>query len=133
MSPRAWDMVAHHGVLFLMGTGLATAMSAQIPGAAQDTRVVVRVENPIALERHDETIALSWASLRQRLPSLAPGRIRVREIASDGELVTQLLDADNNGTPDSLLFQASFFPSETKSFAIDAVAPTITPKPRVHV
>jgi pectinesterase len=133
MSMRGWDMVAHHGVGFLLSTGLATAMSIQIPVAAQDARIVVRVENPIALERHDETIALSWALLRQRLPSLAPGRIRVRELESDGELVTQLLDADKNGTPDSLLFQASLFPSETKSFAIEPVASAITPKARVHV
>lgn len=135
MSIRAGGMVARHALALalVLSAGLAMAVSAQTRGAAQDARIVVRVENPIALERHDETIALSWASLRQRLPSLAPGRIRVRELASDGELVTQLLDADKDGAPDSLLFQASFFPSETKSFAIEPVASAIAPKARVHV
>jgi pectinesterase len=117
----------------MVGAGLSTAVSFQTPGAPQDARVVVRVENPIALERHDETIVLPWASLRQRLPSLVPGRVRVRELANDSELVTQLLDADKDGSPDSLLFQASFFPSETKSFAIEPVASAIAPKPRAHV
>lgn len=133
MSARAWDILGHHALPAIVGVVLSTAVGFQLPQATQDARIVVRVENPIALERHDETIALSWASLRQRLPSLAPGRIRVRDLGGGGELVTQLLDADNNGTPDSLLFQSSFFPGEAKVFAIEPVASAITPKPRVHV
>jgi pectinesterase len=135
MSARGTDMVARHAiaVALALSAGLATAVSGQRAGSSRDARVVVRVENPIALERYDETIVLSWASLRQRLPSLAPGRVRVREIAGNGELVTQALDANSDGAPDSLLFQASFFPGETKSFTIDAAAPSIAAKPRVHV
>lgn len=110
------------------------------PAGAQDagrgTQVTVRVENPVALERRDETIALPWASLAARLPTLAPGRVRVRDVAGGAELVTQALDADADGRPDSLLFQASFFPREAKAFGVEAAAPAApaaAPASRAHV
>lgn len=101
--------------------------------AARAAQIVVRAENPIPLERRDETIALPWATLRDRLATVAPDRVRVRDLAGGAELMTQVLDADVDGRPDSLLFQASFFGNETKTFAVEAVAPASAAKPRVHV
>lgn len=114
---------------------VATAVPAQ-SSAARAAQVTVRVENPVALERRDETIALAWAPLAQQLAGLAAGRVRVRDAASGTELVTQAFDADANGAPDSLLFQASFFPNEAKVFVVDAAAPaaaTTAAKSRAHV
>jgi len=59
--------------------------------------------------------------------------VRVRDVASRGELVTQALDADADGRPDSLLFQASFFPNEAKVFVVEAAAPQVAAKSRAHV
>lgn len=103
--------------------GTATARAAQ---------AVVRVENPIQLERRDETIAVAWSALRDQVAGIAPDRVRVRDQASGAELVTQALDADMDGRPDSLLFQVSLFPGETKTFAVDAT-PSHAAKSRVHV
>jgi pectinesterase len=113
------------------GASVATASRAGAQPRA--SRVEVRVENPIALERRDETIALSWTALRTRLPALAPGRARVLHAASGTEIAAQLLDADGAGGPDSLLFQASFWPSESKRFLIEAAPSALAHAPRVHV
>jgi pectinesterase len=112
----------------------ATGAGAQAgPAPAAGAQVTVRVENPLALERRDETIALAWDALRRQLPALAAGRVRVREQLGGTELVTQLLDADVDGTPDSLLFQASFLGREAKAFVVDAAAPAAKATSRAHV
>ena len=116
-------------IVALTALGGANA-TAQSPGGVS---LPVRVENPIAVERRDETIALPWATLAAQLPALAPGRVRVRDAAGGAELVTQALDSDADGRPDSLLFQASFFPRESKSFLVDATAPTAAAASRAHV
>jgi pectinesterase len=113
----------------------APVASAPAQQASAGRVVTVRAENPAAIERRDETISVPWAALRQQLPALAAGRVRVREGAggSGPELVTQLYDADADGQPDSLLFQASFWPGEAKSFVVDAAAAGVKAEPRVHV
>ncbi len=114
---------------------LAPETRAQTPAGApaRVSRLLVRVENPIAIERRDETIAIAWGAVREHMPAVAPARVRVRELASGAELVTQALDSDANGSVDSLLFQASFFPNEAKTFAVEAEAPAAAAKARVHV
>ena len=94
--------------------------------------VTVRAENPMQSARADETIAIAWLTLRQRLPALAPGRARVRDAVSGTEVASQLLDANADGMPDSLLFQATFAPGETRAFLVEAAA-AAPGKPRVHV
>ncbi len=95
--------------------------------------VVIRVENPSQLERRDETVAVAWAELRRLLPSVNPGRIRVLDATSRREVVTQVYDHDADGQPDSLLFQVSLLPGESAVYEADAVASSLTIKPRVHV
>jgi pectinesterase len=95
--------------------------------------LAVRAENPLPIERRDETIALSWVTLRQQLPSLAANQLRVREAATGREIVTQVVDNDGDGQPDELLFQADFSPQETKAFVVEPTASGLTPKPRAHV
>ncbi len=128
---------ARTGASRALALGLSVALSApagaQATGSRPAARVVVTADNQIALERRDETIAVSWRSLRERLPSIVPGRVRVSEIASGREVMTQVLDSDRDATPDSLLFQASFFPNERKSFAVEATAPSVAVKSRAHV
>src|SRR5204863_291800 len=40
---------------------------------------------------------------------------------------------DGDGAPDDLVFQTSYWPSESKTFVVVAEAPTLTPAPRVYV
>ena len=93
---------------------------------------VVRAENTLALTRADETIGLAWADVRAKLSAASPTQIRVRDLASGREIVSQVVDNDGNGTMDELIFQSTFAPSEVKRFAIEAAAPAKPDKVRVY-
>lgn len=111
------------------------AAAAPIPAVAQtaaSTRLAVRAENPMAVARPDETIALAWAEVRRRLAGVRADRVRVVD-AAGREVVAQVVDNDGDGTPDELLFQADFWPKELKTFAVEAAAPTQRPVARVDV
>lgn len=43
---------------------------------------MIRAENPLAVERRDEVIAVSWAELRAAMPSIAPG-----VLGADGKII----------------------------------------------
>jgi pectinesterase len=109
---------------------LVGALLAAAPLAAQPTapRLTVRVENPLALERRDETIGLAWATVRQRLAAATPERVRVLD--GSRELTSQVVDNDGDGQPDELLFQGTFWPKEARDFTIEATAPTAKPVSR---
>lgn len=121
---------------FALAPASAQTRQAGAPAAsatkAPQTGATVRVENPIPLERRDETIALAWSTVQQQVPGVVPNRVRVRDAASGAEVMTQVLDANMDGRPDSLLFQTSFFPSEAKTFVVEAAAAAAA-RPRVHV
>lgn len=103
--------------------------SSRGPASAQAT---VRVENPIAMDRPDETVGLPWSRVREALPAAGPARIRVVDATSGEELLSQALDADGDGAVDSLLFVASFRPREARRVTL--LAEPATPGPaRVSV
>ncbi len=113
---------------------LAAALPAR-PAAAQGAaagRLPVRAENPAAVARPDETIALAWAAVARALPAAAPARVRVVDAGTGRELASQALDADADGAPDSLLFQADFRPREARAFAVEAAAPAAPYPARTH-
>jgi len=106
----------------------AAPLAAQQAGA----RLSVRAENPLAVERQDETIALPWAAVQRQLPAARAGMVRV--LGADGQEVTsQVLDNEGDGKPDSLLFQASFWPRESKLFTVEAAAPAAKAPSRVFI
>ena len=111
----------------------ALAMSAVWPRSVVSQAVEVRVENPLELERRDETIAIPWTAVRQALPAATATRVRIVDPVTSREITTQVVDANGDGQPDELLFQTSLWPLEAKRFAIEARAPTVSPVPRVHV
>ena len=114
--------------------GLAGALfPLSSPAQAPARPVMVRVENPMQLERRDETVAVGWAELQKALPSLAAGRVRVVEAGSRNELLAQAYDADADGRPDSLLFQVTLLPGQSAAYEVQAAAPTAKLAPRVHV
>lgn len=117
--------------------GLAVLGSFLSPhaGAAQPSAraLLVQVENPTNADRRDETVGLGWADLRRQLPSIAPARVRVTDANSRREITVQAYDADADGQTDSLLFQVSLLPGETRSYRVEAIAPSVQAKPRAHV
>ena len=100
------------------------------PLAAQ--RLGVTAENPLAVERRDEVIAVPWSDVTRALKSASPAHVRAAE-AGGSELASQVIDADGDGKPDELLFLANFWPKEKKTFAITADAPSQTVQPRVFI
>jgi pectinesterase len=92
--------------------------------------VFVRVENPLAIARPDEVVALSWTALVQRLPALAPSAVRAVDTASGAELAVQVLRGDGDARSDSLLVQLDLRAGESRVFRVEAQAPTAAAKAR---
>ena len=90
------------------------------PAGAQ---IIVLAENPIGLERPDETLALGWPTVRRLLPAAGPDRVRVLDATTGAELLSQALDGDGDGAVDSLLFVAAFRPHEVRRFVLESRAP----------
>lgn len=105
-------------------TALASAAGAQ--------SYTIRAENTLAITRTDETIGLPWSDVRARIANAAPGQVRVRDLASGQEVVSQAVDDDGNGSIDELIFQSTFAPSEVKRFAIETGAPVKPARARVY-
>ncbi|MEP6731126.1 MAG: DUF4861 domain-containing protein [bacterium] len=115
-------------VLALVALICATTAGAQ--GAAQ--RATIRVDNPLTLTRHDETIAVPWSDLQRRLTGVAADRVRVLD--NEGrEIASQVVDDDGDGTQDVLIFQSDLGDKETRHFTVEASAPTVKYEPKVAV
>ena len=117
------SVAAFAAVLTLAPSSFAQSTSAGL---------VVRAQNPLAIQRSDETVSLPWATLRRHLSAVAPNRVRVVDAATGGEVVSQVLDSNADQQPDSLLFQANFWPGETREFRIESVAPSTKPAARAY-
>jgi pectinesterase len=111
---------------------LAMAAALAPAAIAAQAGVAVRAENPLAVPRADEVLALPWAQLRAALPALAPDRVRVVDAATGAEQIAQAIDNDGDGATDELLVLASFWPGEAKQFLVQAEAPATAPAARVH-
>jgi pectinesterase len=105
-------------------------VSAQRTASAR--RVAVTIENGLASAREDETIELPWRVVLEHLPTASAPGLRVVDDAGR-EVTSQIIDADANGIPELLIFQASFWPNERKQFFLEDVAPAAKPVSRVHV
>ena len=113
-------------VLSCVGASVASAQTASAPRAA------IRVDNPLAIVRHEETVSVSWPDLQRRLTNVSPDRVRVLD-AEGREIPSQVVDDDGNGTMDALIFQGSFGEKETRHFTVEASAPTRKYEPKVAV
>jgi pectinesterase len=97
---------------------------------ARAARLAVHVENPLPIDRRDETIGLAWGTVRQQLAGVAADRVRVLD-GEGREIASQVVDDDGDGQPDELIFQATFRPKEALDFAVEPTAPTAKYAPRV--
>jgi pectinesterase len=81
--------------------------------------LVVTTLNPLAVPRGAETVTLALAELVQFVPSLDPKKLEVVD-AQGRSVLSQLVDADGDDTPDELVFQSDFGPNESKAFKLKA-------------
>jgi pectinesterase len=112
-------------VLMLSLCTLAASASAQ-------ERLMVRVQNPIAVTREDETVALSWAVVARELPGVSATRVRVIDGNTNREVTAQGLDGNGDGQLDSLLFQVRLWPNDVRTYFVEAATPVDSIKSRVH-
>lgn len=101
----------------------AIAVVLALPPAAVQAQLTVRAENTLDIARPSETIELAWPSVTSQLAGARAGNVRVLDAATRTEIPSQVVDDDGDGTPDSLIFQGSFFPHETKAFVVEAAPP----------
>ena len=96
----------------------STSLSSLILPVPLFCQVTVSIHNPINLDRPDETISLKAAELKASLAVDDLRRVHVRDPRSGKDLLTQAVDDDGDGKYDELLFQAEFFPDETRKFEL---------------
>lgn len=98
---------------------VAISLFSACPSAfAQSSNVIVTVHNPIALARSNETIAVDASKLRSLLAVDDIRRVRVRDMESGQNVLTQVVDSTGNRTFDELIFQTNIGPNATKKFAL---------------
>jgi uncharacterized protein DUF4861 len=115
----------------LMFAAAAAIAATSAPATAQRTlrAFSVRVENPLSVDRADETVAIPWSQVVGQIPGARGDAIRVLSAAGD-EVPSQAVDDDGNGSTDELIFQSGFAPREAKRFTIEAGAPEHPPAVR---
>jgi len=89
-------------------------MSATVCQAAA-AQITVKATNNLKISRANQTIELTASQLAP-LGEKDLTRIHVKD-ASGKELLCQAVDTDGDYTPDTVIFQADFQPSETKTFS----------------
>ena len=105
-------------------TRLAMVIMLALPAAATaQATLSVRAENPLQIARPSETIAVPWASVRSGLIGVSANGVRVIDLGSGNEIVSQVVDNDGDGTMDELIFQVDLASGETRRFTIEAKAP----------
>jgi len=114
--------------LSFLALSLLAAVAQAQPAAR---RVAVMTENPIAIQRQDETIEIPWSTVAQHLTGAKSDHVRVVD-ASGNEVVSQVVADSIGGAPQTLLFQSNFWPNEKKHFFIEDAAPTVAYEARVH-
>ena len=87
------------------------------PVAYKADAIVVKLTNPLAARRSAETIALALADLIKIVPGLDLKKTQVFD-ARGKPVLSQLVDSDGDETPDQIVFQADFAPSESKAFTL---------------
>lgn len=102
------------------------------PAQVRVPRLEIDAENPLAIRRDDETVALPWTLVASRLPGATAGRVRVLDVAGR-EVVSQAVDNDGNGSLDELLFKGDFGARERRRFMVEGAPPAQPYAARVHV
>jgi hypothetical protein len=85
---------------------------------ASAQKATVNVQNPIDLARPSETIVLKAAELKNALGVDDVRLVHVTDPNNGRELLTQAVDANDDGKFEEFLFQADIAPRETRTFTL---------------
>jgi hypothetical protein len=85
---------------------------------AEEKRLVITASNDLDIGRPAETIEVSWKDIQSLNPGFIPDLTEVRDAETKKLVVSQNLDLDGNGKPETLVFQYDFQPNETKQFIL---------------
>lgn len=83
---------------------------------AGEKQIVVRVSNPLNADRPGELVTVKWSKLQ--LPSVSAAATAVYEKGSTQPLVSQIIDYNQDGKPEELVFQSTFNAKEIKEFIV---------------
>jgi unsaturated rhamnogalacturonyl hydrolase len=108
------------------------ALAAADGGAPATPVVAVKVQNPLGAVRLGETATVSLADLRKTAPTLDPGKALVFD-DKHKPVLSQLVDADGDETPDELVFQADLGGKETRTFTVESGVRTPFPRDAFRV
>lgn len=112
---RPVSYTANDHEVYAVGAYLCAAVELRklIIADATPGRKTVEVANPLGVYRSAETIELDWRAL-----GLKPENLRVFDVRNGAVLPHQLFDADGDGTPEQLLFNAYTFAKQRRAYWI---------------
>jgi rhamnogalacturonyl hydrolase YesR len=88
----------------------------------------IEISNPLDQQRTDETIEIKWSDVASHLGNASADSIAVIDELNGNVLTTQVIDLENDGKPDQLLFQTSLNAMQKKTFKIAVVDPKQIPR-----
>jgi hypothetical protein len=96
----------------------AFLFSAGMTVQGQGKSAVITAGHSLDIARPSETIEVSWKDIQDLRLGLIPDMTEVRDADTKKLVVSQNLDLDGNGKPETLVFQWDFRPDETKKFIL---------------
>jgi unsaturated rhamnogalacturonyl hydrolase len=97
---------------------------------AADKSLVFTARNPLKIARLSETIELPWSEVQKRMPNLQPDNVRLTDMNTGKLVITQLLDLNGDGSPESVIFQTNFAKDDpVKTFCLEHDAAGIARQP----
>lgn len=91
--------------------------------SCQQENNIVKVTNPSSFQRDNETISVQLKDLK-----VSSGQLMVLELKTGDEIVSQLVDINQDSIFDEIIFQSGFLANETKKFLIKEGASGLAPK-----
>ena len=78
----------------------------------------VHIKNPVDINRTSETISIPMAELKDLTAKFAPEDLLVQDLSTGDYLVRQLVDENQDGQPDEMLFQVAINANQEKVYDI---------------
>jgi pectinesterase len=107
--------------------GVILGLLLSVSVLAGEKELVVRVSNPLNQERPSELVIVKWSALQQKLPALTAKAVAVFEKNGTYPLISQVIDYNQDGKPEELVFRTGFKARETKEFVVREHAGGVQP------